>query len=62
MSKGGRDDLETALALNGGRLHHWSRGWWGMPIREYRKSLAESIPRDCILVFSPEARGAVGGS
>lgn len=56
VSKGGRDDLEAALDLNGGRLHHWSRGFWGMPIREYRRSIAESIPRDCLLVFAPDAR------
>ena len=56
VSKGGTDDLEHALELNGGRLHHWSRGWWGMPIREYRRSLAKEIPRECVLVFAPDAR------
>ena len=52
-------DLDAALDLNGGRLHHWSRGWWGMPIREYRKSIAEPVPRDCVLVFNPDARKAL---
>lgn len=59
VSKGGRDDLEAALSLNGGRLHHWSRGWWGMPIREYRKSISSQVPRDCVLVFNPAARKAL---
>ena len=56
VSKGGSEDLDAALSLNGGRLHHWSRGFWGMPIREYRKSIAESLPRECVLVFAPDAR------
>lgn len=47
-------DLDAALALNGGRLHHWSRGFFGMPIREYRRTLSDQIPRDCILRFDPE--------
>lgn len=56
VSKGGVEDLDRALSLNGGRLHHWSRGFFGMPIREYRRSVAKSLPRDCVLVFAPEAR------
>lgn len=50
ISKGGVADLDEALDLNGGRLHHWSRGWWGMPIREYRRSIADTMPRECVLV------------
>lgn len=61
VGKGAESDLDEALTLNGGRLHHWSRGWWGMPIREYRRSLAGDLPRDCVLVFAPEARAADGG-
>nr|CRY95845.1 hypothetical protein [uncultured prokaryote] len=49
-------DLDAALSLNGGRLHHWSRGFFGMPIREYRKSLSEALPRECVLQFNPDAR------
>lgn len=60
VSKGGVDDLDAALSLNGGRLHHWSRGWWGMPIREYRRSLRESVPRDCVLAFLPDIRATLG--
>ena len=56
IGKSGRDDLESALALNGGRLHHWSRGFFPLPIRDYRRSLGDSLPRDCVLVFAPEAR------
>lgn len=56
ISKGAASDLDQALDLNGGRLHHWSRGWWGMPIREYRRSIADQLPRDCVLVFAPELR------
>lgn len=59
ISKGGIGDLDHALDLNGGRLHHWSRGFWGMPIREYRRSLAGELPRDCVLVFNPEAFSAI---
>ena len=55
VSKSGAEDLDAALDLNGGRLHHWSRGFFGMPIREYRKSIAEQLPRDCLLVFAPDA-------
>lgn len=61
VGKSGSDDLDAALDLNGGRLHHWSRGFFGMPIREYRRSIADQLPRDCLLVFNPEARCAVGG-
>lgn len=61
VSKGGRDDLEAAYDLNGGRLHHWSRGFWGMPIREYRRSLSETLPTDCLLVWNPELRAMAGG-
>lgn len=60
VSKGGTEDLDAALGLNGGRLHHWSRGWWGMPIREYRRSIAEQIPRDCVLAFLPDVRASIG--
>lgn len=59
QAKGAESDLDAALDLNGGRLHHWSRGWWGMPIREYRKSLRENVPRDCVLVFAPEVRATL---
>lgn len=54
VGKGAEMDLEAALGLNGGRLHHWSRGFFGMPIREFRKSIADTIPRDCVLRFDPE--------
>lgn len=60
QAKGAESDLDVALTLNGGRLHHWSRGWWGMPIREYRRSVANSVPRDCVLVFAPEIRQTLG--
>lgn len=56
VGKTAESDLDAALDLNGGRLHHWSRGWWGMPIREYRRTLSEQIPRECVLVFAPDAR------
>lgn len=56
VGKGAESDLDAALSMNNGRLHHWSRGWWGMPIREYRKSLVDTLPRDCVLVFAPELR------
>lgn len=60
LGKSAGEGLDQALDLNGGRLHHWSRGFWGMPIREYRKSVAESLPRDCVLVFNPELRAIAG--
>lgn len=60
IGKGSATDLDAALDLNGGRLHHWSRGFFGMPIREYRRSIGSGIPRECVLVFSPEARRTVG--
>lgn len=53
IGKSGVADLDQALDLNGGRLHHWSRQFFGMPIREYRRSLGNSIPRECVLVFMP---------
>lgn len=56
IGKGSREDLDAALSLNGGRLHHWSRGFWGMPIREYRARLRDQVERDCVLVFAPELR------
>lgn len=56
VSKGGAGDLDAALALNGGRLHHWSRGFWGAPIREFRRSVTESLPTDCVLVRAPDLR------
>lgn len=56
ISKSGVADLDAALDLNGGRLHHWSRQFFGMPIREFRKSISEQLPRECILVFAPELR------
>lgn len=59
VSKGGREDLESALNLNGGRLHHWSRGFFPLPIREYRKSIGNEIPRECVIVFAPDARKSV---
>ena len=62
IGKSGTEDLDAALDLNGGRLHHWSRGFFGMPIREYRRSLGQELPRDCILVFAPELREPSGGS
>lgn len=31
---------DQALTLNGGRLAHWSRGWWGQP---YRDVLRQSV-------------------
>lgn len=59
VSKGGRGDLEAALAVNGGRLHHWSRGWWdGLTVREYRARVAGSDPRDCVMIYAPDARRA----
>lgn len=60
VTKGGIEDLDQALSLNGGRLHHWSRGFWGMPIREYRRSIREALPRECVLVFAPDVRGTLG--
>lgn len=59
VGKGAAADLDAALDLNGGRLHHWSRGFFGMPIREYRKSVAEQLPRDCVLVFAPDAMSTI---
>lgn len=56
IGKRSNDALDSALALNGGRLHHWSRGFFGMPIREYRKSVAGTTPTDCVLVFAPDLR------
>ena len=56
ISKGASADLETALELNGGRLHHWSRGFFGCPIREYRQLHAGTTPRECVLVFRPDLR------
>lgn len=50
------EHLDDALTLNGGRLHHWSRGFFGMPVREYRRSIADRMPRECVLVFAPELR------
>lgn len=35
-SAGAGDHLE----LNGGRLAHWSRGWWGRPYREVVRALS----------------------
>lgn len=49
-------DLDAALELNGGRLHHWSRGFFGMPVREYRRSVSNTVPADCVLVYAPECR------
>lgn len=62
IGKSGLEDLDQALDLNGGRLHHWSRGFFGMPIREYRKSVAGSVPRECVLVFAPELRKGEAGA
>lgn len=60
VGKGAESDLDEALTLNGGRLHHWSRGFFGMGIRDYRRSIADSLPRECVLVFNPEARAQMG--
>lgn len=60
VTKGSTGDLEAALAANGGRLHHWSRGWWdGLGIREYRARVRGVSEADCTLVYAPEARAAV---
>lgn len=62
VGKSGSVDLDAALSLNGGRLHHWSRGFFGMPIREFRKSLTDQLPRECVLMFAPELRESGRGS
>lgn len=56
IGKAGRDDLDSALELNGGRLHHWSRGFFGSPIREYRREHAGATVRECVLVYRPDLR------
>lgn len=62
IGKSAAGDLDQALDLNGGRLHHWSRQFFGMPIREYRRSVAETMPRDCVLVYAPDLREQSGAS
>lgn len=62
VGKSASVDLEAALSLNGGRLHHWSRQFFGMPVREFRRSVAGSVPRDCMLVFAPELRDPTRGT
>lgn len=56
ISKGSVQDLDQALDLNGGRLHHWSRQFFGMGIRDFRRSVTDSLPRACVLVYAPAAR------
>jgi len=34
-----RETGREALVLNGGRLAHWSRGWWGQPYRALLQEL-----------------------
>lgn len=61
ISKGGRADLAAALALNGGRLHHWSRGWWGgVGVRDYWRTMNPTAgTRDWVLTYAPAARAAI---
>lgn len=60
ISKGGREHLDLALTLNGGRLHHWSRGFWGGPIRSYEQDHAAAKGMTYRLVFDPSAARSAG--
>jgi hypothetical protein len=53
--KGARD-LDNALSLNGGRLHHWSRGFFGQPIREALREMRGAAGADLTIVR--DTRGA----
>lgn len=57
VTKGATAHLDAALSLNGGRLHHWSRGWWGgVGVREYWTAMNGLSDADWIMVRAPEAR------
>jgi hypothetical protein len=60
ISKGGAAHLDEALSLNGGRLHHWSRGFWGGPIRAYEQDHAAAQGMTYRLVFDPSAAKSAG--
>ena len=60
VSKGAVGDLEAALTMNGGRLHHWSRGWWGgLTVREYRARVRGVSEADCVMIYAPDARASI---
>lgn len=56
IGKGAVGNLDEALDLNGGRLHHWSREFWGMPIRDYRAAHRTYDGGQFGLVFRPDLR------
>lgn len=60
ISKSGVSHLDAALDLNGGRLHHWSRGFWGGPIRAYAQDHAGLKGMTYRLVFDPVAAKSAG--
>jgi hypothetical protein len=62
ISKGGTAHLDQALELNGGRLHHWSRGFWGGPIRSYEQDHAASKGMTYRLIFDPATARSAGQS
>lgn len=59
VSKGAGSDLDAALALNGGRLHHWSRMFFDGPIRPALARMRGTTERDCVLRFDPELRSQI---
>ncbi len=62
ISKGGVAHLDAALSLNGGRLHHWSRGFWGGPIRSYEQDHVAAQGMTYRLVFNPVAAKSAGSA
>lgn len=44
------EHLDEALTLNGGRLHHWSRQFFGGPIRDAERRMREGTESDLIVV------------
>lgn len=60
VSKGGVGHLDEALTLNGGRLHHWSRAFWGAPIASYEQDHRAPGARDWVLTFNPAAARSAG--
>jgi hypothetical protein len=62
ISKAGAAHLDEALSLNGGRLHHWSRGFWGGPIRSWEQDHRAGEGMTYVLRFDPSAARQAGSS
>lgn len=59
IGKGAESSLEAALAMNGGRLHHWSRNFFGGPIRAALAEMRGTTERDVVLRWDPELRSRI---